>query len=72
MHFLNVFDTKRSMQQSGEEEKLFDRMVEIKAKDWGIPKKSDFSVVLLRSDFVLSSEKNHMKAFKNQWVWTMP
>ena len=33
---------------------------------------SDFSVVLLRSDFVLFSEKNHMKVLQNQWVWTMP
>ena len=33
---------------------------------------SDFSVVLFRSDFVLVSEKNHMKVPKNQWVWTMP
>jgi hypothetical protein len=28
----------------------------------------DFSVVLFRSDFVLFSEKNHMKVHKNQWV----
>ena len=27
-----------------------------------------FSVVLFRSDFVLFSEKNHMKALKNQCV----
>ena len=26
----------------------------------------DFSVVLFRSDFVLFSEKNHVKALKNQ------
>jgi hypothetical protein len=32
----------------------------------------DFSVVLFRSDFVLFSEKNHVKVPKNQWVWTMP
>src|SRR5712691_10462566 len=32
----------------------------------------DFSVALFRSDFVLFSEQNHMKAHKNQWVWTMP
>jgi hypothetical protein len=32
---------------------------------------SDFSVVLFRPDFVLVSEKNHMKAHKNQWVWIM-
>jgi hypothetical protein len=29
----------------------------------------DFSVVLFRSDFVLLSEKNHLKSLKNQWVW---
>ena len=28
----------------------------------------DFSVVLFRSDFVLVSEKNHMKAQTNQWA----
>ena len=33
---------------------------------------ADFSVVLFRSDFVLFSEKNYMKAHRNQWVWTMP
>ena len=27
---------------------------------------TDFSVVLFRSDFVLISEKNHVKALKNQ------
>jgi hypothetical protein len=27
--------------------------------------------VLFRSDFVLVSEKNHMKTLKNQWAWTM-
>jgi hypothetical protein len=32
----------------------------------------DFSVVLLRSDFVLVSEKNHMKAHKNQWLLPLP
>jgi hypothetical protein len=32
----------------------------------------DFSVVLFRSDFVLFSEKNHVKVLKNQRVWTMP
>ena len=32
----------------------------------------DFSVVLFRSDFMLFSEKNHMKAHTNQWVLTMP
>ena len=31
---------------------------------------SDFSVVLLRSDFMLVSEKNHVKMHKNQWLWT--
>ena len=30
----------------------------------------DFSVVLLRSDFVLVSEKNHVKMHKNQWLLT--
>jgi hypothetical protein len=34
-------------------------------------KESDFSVVLFRSDFVLVSEKNHMKVHKNQWIGTM-
>jgi len=33
---------------------------------------TDFSVVLFRSDFVLFSEKNRVKAAKNQWVWIMP
>jgi hypothetical protein len=33
--------------------------------------KPDFSVVLFRSDFVLVSEKNHVKTHKNQWVLTM-
>jgi len=33
---------------------------------------TDFSVVLFRSDFVLISEKNYMKAHKNQWVCTIP
>ena len=33
---------------------------------------SDFSVMLFRSDFVLISEKNYMKAHKNQWVCTIP
>jgi len=28
----------------------------------------DFSVVRFRSDFVLFSEQNHMKALKNQWL----
>jgi hypothetical protein len=32
----------------------------------------DFSVVLFRSDFMLFSEKNRMKAHTNQWVLTMP
>jgi hypothetical protein len=32
---------------------------------------SDFSVVLLRSDFVLVSEKNRMKVHKNQWLLAM-
>ena len=32
----------------------------------------DFSVVLLRSDFMLFSEKNRMKVHKNQWLLTMP
>ena len=31
----------------------------------------DFSVVLFRSDFVLVSEKNHMKVHTNQWIGTM-
>src|SRR5215475_9194733 len=31
-----------------------------------------FSVVLFRSDFVLVSEKNHMKVHKNQWLWDGP
>src|SRR5262245_8485011 len=31
----------------------------------------DFSVVLLRSDCVPFSEKNHMKVLKNQCIWTM-
>src|SRR4030095_796476 len=31
----------------------------------------DFSVVLFRSDFMLVSEKNHVKTHKNQWVRTM-
>ena len=33
---------------------------------------ADFSVVLFRSDFVLFSEKNHMKVLKNQRVLAMP
>ena len=33
---------------------------------------ADFSVVLFRSDFVLVSEKNHVKTHKNQCVRTMP
>src|SRR5947209_14069018 len=33
---------------------------------------ADFSVVLFRSDFVLFSEKNHVKALQYQRVWTMP
>jgi hypothetical protein len=33
---------------------------------------TDFSVVLFRSDFMLFSEKNRVKAHKNQWVLTMP
>ena len=37
-----------------------------------IQKDSDFSVVLFRSDFVLVSEKNHVKMHKNQCVRTMP
>ena len=32
----------------------------------------DCSVVLFRSDFVLFSKKNHVKALKNQWAWAMP
>ena len=28
--------------------------------------------MLFRSDFVLFSEQNHVKALKNQWLWTMP
>jgi hypothetical protein len=32
----------------------------------------DFSVVRFRSDFVLFSEKNHVKMHTNQCVWTMP
>jgi hypothetical protein len=35
-------------------------------------KAADFSVVLFRPDFVLFSEKNHVKALKNQWVLTIP
>jgi len=35
-------------------------------------KGTDFSVVPFRSDFVLFSEKNHMKTHKNQRLWTMP
>ena len=34
-------------------------------------RKPDFPVVLFRSDFVLVSEKNHMKVHKNQWIGTM-
>ena len=33
---------------------------------------TDFSVVLLRSDFVLVSEKNHVKMHKNQWLLILP
>jgi hypothetical protein len=33
---------------------------------------TDFSVVLFRSDYMLVSEKNHMKSHKNQRVLTMP
>ena len=33
---------------------------------------SDFSVVLFRSNFVLFSEQNHVKALKNQWLLAMP
>jgi hypothetical protein len=32
---------------------------------------TDFSVKLFRSDFVLISEKNYVKALKNQWIGTM-
>jgi hypothetical protein len=32
----------------------------------------DFSVVWFRSDFMLASEKNHMKMHINQWLWIMP
>ena|SRR5262245_24688409 len=32
----------------------------------------DFSVVLFRSYFMLFSEKNRVKAHKNQWLLTMP
>jgi hypothetical protein len=32
----------------------------------------DFSVVLFRPNFMLVSDKNLMKAHKNQWVLTMP
>jgi hypothetical protein len=35
-------------------------------------RKPDFPVVLFRSDFVLVSEKNHMKVHKNQWLWDGP
>ncbi len=35
-------------------------------------KTPDFSVVLFRLAFMLFSEKNRMKAHKNQWVLTMP
>jgi hypothetical protein len=31
-----------------------------------------FSVVLFRSDFVLASEKNHVKTHINQRLWAMP
>jgi hypothetical protein len=34
--------------------------------------KPDFSVVLFRSTFMLFSEKNHVKALKNQWVSSRP
>jgi hypothetical protein len=33
-----------------------------------LPKAADFSVVLFRLDFVLVSEKNHMKVHKNQCI----
>src|SRR5215468_8274706 len=33
---------------------------------------TDFSVVLFQPKFMLFSEKNHVKAPKNQWVWIMP
>jgi hypothetical protein len=33
---------------------------------------ADFSVVRFRSDCVLFSEKNYVKALKNQWVLAMP
>src|SRR5215467_3472692 len=33
---------------------------------------ADFSVVLFQPKFMLFSEKNHVKAPKNQWVWIMP
>src|SRR5215217_3571709 len=39
------------------------------AKYWQRP---DFSVVLFRSDFVLVSEKNHVKMHKNQGVRAVP
>jgi len=32
----------------------------------------DFSVVPFRLNSMLFSEKNHMKALKNQWVLTRP
>jgi hypothetical protein len=33
---------------------------------------ADFSVVLFRSEFVLFSEQNYMKALQNQWLWARP
>src|SRR6516165_3705158 len=35
-------------------------------------KTPDFSVVPFRLNFMLFSEKNHVKALKNQWVLTRP
>ena len=43
----------------------------VRAYQTDISQFTDFSVVLFRSDFVLVSEKNRMKAHKNQCAWTM-
>jgi len=32
----------------------------------------DFSIVLFRPNFMLTSEEHPVKALKNQWFWTMP
>ena len=44
------------------------------AEDTRLPcpaRETDFSVVLFRSDFVLFSEKNHVKVHTNQWIVAM-